>query len=456
MKLKFVSFDDMYDEKCVVNNHEGIDSKTKKFNADGIFSESIFGKLDNESVAFTCSCGKKKGKFYEGTSCEECNSDVVFTEPMVNRRAWILLNDFYILNPNFYKFLTKICKKTTLNNIIAYQGKLDKDGVIVDSETDDCPYNNIGLVEFRERFDEILDYFHKTSNSKIKDSIYNLIKKNKEHVFINKVPVYSTTLRPALMMKEKLIFDEVNNTYNSIILNSNIIKEVNQIESEDGKLTIYPLMYNIQLQANQVFEKIVDNIKGKSGFIRNNMMGSRVNFSARTVITPLPSGYGIDSIVVPYLAFMELYKFQILNILSRVKGISIGEANTIWNKGTTTFSQELYDIMKEIIKKVDCKVLLNRPPTISYGSILCLTIVDIKHDYDDLTSSIHNCILDLLAGDYDGDVLSIFPLIDESLKRTFSKSFSPRNMLISSDNGMFNGRLNIDRDQALGIYSFNC
>ena len=41
-------------------------------------------------------------------------------------------------------------------------------------------------------------------------------------------------------------------------------------------------------------------------------------------------------------------------------------------------------------------------PSISYGSILCLTIRDVKMDYEDLTLSISNNILPPLNGDYDG------------------------------------------------------
>ena len=57
--------------------------------------------------------------------------------------------------------------------------------------------------------------------------------------------------------------------------------------------------------------------------------------------------------------------------------------------------------MKKIIKEDDIEVLLNRNPTINIGSILCLKIIDVKHDFNDLTMSINNSILTLLAGDYD-------------------------------------------------------
>jgi len=95
--------------------------------------------------------------------------------------------------------------------------------------------------------------------------------RNRDIVFINKFPVYSTVLRPALMISNNLIFDEINNLYNIVIKNSNVLKEL--IDDEKTDLNISPILMNMQLAANQVFEKVINNIRGKAGFIRSNVMG---------------------------------------------------------------------------------------------------------------------------------------------------------------------------------------
>ena len=220
------------------------------------------------------------------------------------------------------------------------------------------------MIKFRENFDEILDYHYQTSKAKNKDKLYEIIKEHKHLVFVNKFPVFSTVLRPALMMNESLVFDEINNLYNSVVHNSNLLKETTDVEKTD--INVLPILLNIQMFVNQIYEKTLENIKGKTGFIRGNMLGSRINFSARNVITPLPAGYEIDDIVLPYLTFLELYKFQILNILVSIKNISYSKANQIWHEASTHFDEEVYSIMKQIITKTKggCKVLLNRNPTI--------------------------------------------------------------------------------------------
>jgi len=338
--------------------------------------------------------------------------------------------------------------------MIDFEAVLDVNGNIVanDEDKEKNPYRNIGMDEFRHNFDEIIQYIYENATTKEKDNLMSLINNNRDKIFINKIPIYSITLRPALMIKDTLKLDEVNNYYNLIIRNSNLIKA-----EIDNDVINMPLLYTIQNEANKVFDKVLENIKGKDGFIRNNMIGSRINFSSRNVITPLPKGYKLDEVVLPYLTFLELYKFHIINIISRVKKITIVQATNIWYQATTNFSNEIYDIMMDIINKTNkgCKILLNRNPTIAIGSILCLNIAGVKKDYTDLTLGVNNVILSPLNGDYDGDTLNIVPIFDDEMKKVFSNAFSPKSLMISNNNGKFNYKLNIERDQALGIYTFN-
>jgi hypothetical protein len=207
----------------------------------------------------------------------------------------------------------------------------------------------------------------------------------------------------------------------------------------------------IQAEYFQLSTKIMDNIKSKSGLIRNQIMGTRVNFSARNIISPAKAGYKVDEIVLPYLTFLYLYKLEIVNIVSRIKGISLFEAEEVWHKASLKVDQEVYKVMKKIITDEEIGILLNRNPTISYGSMLYLRVAGIKDDYEDWTMSIHNGILSLLAGDYDGDVLNVISLKDSEMKEVFREVFSPVSLIIDSNNGKFNTALNLERDQVLGL-----
>ena len=102
--------------------------------------------------------------------------------------------------------------------------------------------------------------------------------------------------------------------------------------------------------------------------------------------------------------------------MQKVKNISYKEAEVIHFNAGIRFDEEVYSIMEKVITDNELIVLLNRNPSINIGSILALKIKAVKHDFNDMTMSIHNSILTLLAGDYDGDVLNLFSLKDNETK----------------------------------------
>lgn len=53
------------------------------------------------------------------------------------------------------------------------------------------------------------------------------------------------------------------------------------------------------------------------------------------------------------------------------------------------------------------------------------------------------------------DVINLFPIMDNELKLLAYKTFSPDMMFISNNDGKFNTKLALDRDQVIGIHQFN-
>jgi len=89
---------------------------------------------------------------------------------------------------------------------------------------------------------------------------------------------------------------------------------------------------------------------------------TRINFSARNVITPAFSKHDIDEVVMPYLTFLELYKFQIVNVLQKADGVNYNEALSEFNRAALSFDERVYGIMKDMIAKTKggLMILLNR------------------------------------------------------------------------------------------------
>ena len=439
----------------------------KEYSDDGLFSKRIFGDTENTENTYSCECGNLQGKFYEGVVCEKCGKPVKFVEANIDKIGWIDLsgakynengdiiekgNDFKIIKYVAYLFLEKIIGKENLKNIIhipnviTVSGELDEESIKEErNQSPEKKYWYYGILEFYNNYQEILDYYYNLHKFNLPD-LYNFVS-NVYDTFTDKIPVLSSLLRPCMKTSDGLKLDEINNIYIRIIKNNKILNN----KTTTLKIIRNSMLEMIQAEYFSLNEYILDLIKGKQGLIRNSICGARINYSARAIISPAFAGRKLNEIVVPYKTFLELYKFEIINILKKIKNISFKEAETIHFNAGLVFDEEVYSIMKEIIKNNDVEVLLNRNPTINIGSILCLRIIDVKHDFNDLTMSVNNCDLTALAGDFDGDTLNLISIKDKTLSEIFKLTFSPQSLLINPKDGNFNEDFNLERDQVLGL-----
>ena len=145
---------------------------------------------------------------------------------------------------------------------------------------------------------------------------------------------------------------------------------------------------------------------------------------------------------------VELLHQVIINILPTVDGISYDNAYKIWYKAQIKENKRVWDIIDQLIKTSNngngIPILINRPPTIQYGSILYMNVVGINRNY---TMSIPLQILVPLVADFDGDALSIRWIINESVRQRAEEVFSPKYaFFISRNDGSFNNDVNHQRD----------
>lgn len=433
----------------LVTNHKPVDNDLTTFNIDGVFSPSIFGNLSN-SVDWSCNCGEITGEFNKGVHCVKpnCNSVVDYKGLSIDREGWIDLV-YPLIHPLFFRYIRKVIGVTALEKIIHYKADIKVEGHLTEPELV-YPYTGIGIEAFIANFEQILGEFVTKKNTVGGDAAYHFLMENVEKVFINYFPVINSKLRPAIVINGEFSFDAINSLYNSIILNSNLLRGLTS--PERIPLNILSLSYKNQTLINTVYENIISSISNKEGYIRSTLFGNRLNFTSRSVITPLSGDFNIDDAVIPYIAAVELFKPQIIRKLAKLKNITFVKADALWFKATLEFDSMVYKIMKELIKKDNVNLLINRNPTISLGSILFLRIRDIKTDLSDLTTSIHNLILKPLAADYDGDVLNFILVFSDRFTQMFDK-FRPHNILVDIDTGGFNKAFLPSKDTLLGLES---
>jgi len=422
---KLVTSHEIFSRKSLLSKGERVDGDQKCFADDSLFSKRIFGDMDSKEE-YSCECGKLHGKFYEGTICPQCKTEVQYVGLSIDRYGWIdlslnqynedgtvkepanpedKLKGFHILQFVAYGQLEKVIGRETLRNIIrsfstiTSSGDIDEEALKAIRDSDpEKKYYFEGIEGFYDNYDEIMDYYfnlHGRANAGFMEYL-----KNRDEVFTDKIPVISIILRPAMRTADGLKLDDINIKYQNILKNLEVLS---CSSNEISKVKIIRDVTIEQIQADFMLlsEEILDAIKSKAGIIRNQICGTRINFSARNIISPAHAGIKIDEMAVPYLTFLELYKFEIINIIQTVDNVSLKEAEEKWFKATLKFDEKIHKIMTKMVNDNEVGVILNRNPTIAYGSMLYLKIKEVKANYEDVTMSIHDSILTCLAGDYD-------------------------------------------------------
>ena len=102
--------------------------------------------------------------------------------------------------------------------------------------------------------------------------------------------------------------------------------------------------------------------------IRRNILGGRINYSSRTVIVPNAKlkSYQVG---LPYVAFVELFKEVIINLLVRLDGYDYSEAVNQWYNAYRDFDPKIYKIINYILKHSKPKILLNRNPRLNMWGV---------------------------------------------------------------------------------------
>ncbi len=189
-----------------------------------------------------------------------------------------------VIHPMLFDILTKSIERKIMDVVSAQKSfYLDANGYLVESPDDTGDIrglsdlkNNIKKIRFRESGSE--------ERYKIIQMLYDNI--NKGRFFMNKVLIISPTFRNVYIDDKaeqiQITVDDLTKLY------QRIISLASQVKSVSGLL--HDIMaYKMQLLVRDVLELIRVRISKKEGTIRNLILGKRVDYSARTVITPNPN-----------------------------------------------------------------------------------------------------------------------------------------------------------------------
>ncbi|ODS33774.1 MAG: DNA-directed RNA polymerase beta' subunit [Candidatus Scalindua rubra] len=440
-----------------VKKPETINYRTYRAEKDGLFCERIFGPERN----WECFCGKYKGIKHKGIVCDRCGVKVTHSRVRRKRLGHISLAA-PVVHIWFFKAMpsrigTLLGMKTNvLERIIYFQGY-----VVIDSGDTTLKEGQLLTVdehkEAQEKYGEgsfnadmgaeairtllqNLDLVKlskelrvELKETKSKQRTKEIIKRlaivesfkdsgNKpEWMVMDVVPVIPPDLRPLVLLESgDFASSDLNDLYRRIINRNNRLKKLIDLNAPEVIIRNEKRMLQQAVDAlfdnsrgkrpilgsnNRPLKSLTDMIKGKQGRFRENLLGKRVDYSARSVIVVGPE-LKLSQCGIPKKIALELFQPFIIRCLRE-----IGLADTIKSakKMLVRQDEEVWDILDEVVRKH--LVLLNRAPTLHRMGIQAFEPVLVEGN----AIKLHPLVCRGFNADFDGDQMAVhLPLSIES------------------------------------------
>ena len=283
-----------------------------------------------------------------------------------------------------------------------------------------------------------------------------------EWMFLTRIPVIPPALRPMVPLDGgRYATSDVNDLYRRVINRNNRLLKLREINAPDVILrnekrilqeAVDALIDNSirhgnsttaagSLAAKRALKSLADNLKGKRGLLRGNLLGKRVDYSGRSVIVVGPE-LSLDQCGLPKHMALELFKpFVISELLKTELAYNIRGASRLIEEGIP----EVWAILEKVI---DGKyVLLNRAPTLHRLGIQAFRPILIEGN----AIQVHPLVCSAFNADFDGDQMAVHvPLSPEAQKEAKEIMASDKNILKpgSGDPTLINKMLDI----VLGTY----
>lgn len=434
----------------------------KGFNPDGLFSERIFGPVKN----YACSCGIYWGRHKVNEVCSDCGVTIQHSNVRRKNMAKISL-PFAVMNPIMLYLVSRV-GKTTITNILLSMiyddtisgywynpdsdryNKIKKADPLSDVEATVVPDGAIVYSGPKGMYQLVKDRAEKFAEN---DKNWKFILNNIEAFWMKSIGVIPPEFRPVSKSKDVQMRDKLNEYYITILNFSQINKQNPLDENTDND--IYRINFkNLQKHIFDLYDYIFSKFSKKGGLIRGSILGKRIDFSGRAVISPDPKLH-IDQMGIPYLMAMEFFKLQVAKRLLELRNFT--DSKGVVHKFTRydpaiafvdrcfdTDDHCLFDIVSEIAQGK--LVILNRQPTLHRMGLLSFECI-VHNDY---TIKIHPFACEPYNADFDGDQMAAYiSLYDEAEKSNREHMFIMNNLISPSTGDLC---LSVNQDVVLGLY----
>ena len=472
-----------------VKKPETINYRTFKPERDGLFCAKIFGPIKD----YECLCGKYKRLKHRGVICEKCGVEVTQTKVRRERMGHIDLaapcaHIWFLKSLPSRLGLVLDMTLRDIERVLYFEAYVVTDPGMTPLKKFSIMSEDDYDAKRKEYGDE---FIAKMGAEGIKDLLESIdidlsieklrgdltgsevkVKKNAkrlkvleafkksgikpEWMVLDVLPVLPPDLRPLVPLDGgRFATSDLNDLYRRVINRNSRLRRLLELKAPEIiarnekrmlQEAVDSLLDNgrrgkAMTGANKrALKSLADMIKGKSGRFRQNLLGKRVDYSGRSVITVGPT-LKLHQCGLPKLMALELFKPF---IFSRLEAMGIATTIKAAKKEVESGTPVVWDILEEVIK--EHPVMLNRAPTLHRLGIQAFEPILIEGK----AIQLHPLVCAAFNADFDGDQMAVHvPLSVEA-------QMEARTLMLASNNVLFpaSGEPSIvpSQDVVLGLY----
>ncbi|MDD7804582.1 MAG: DNA-directed RNA polymerase subunit beta' [Endozoicomonas sp. (ex Botrylloides leachii)] len=474
-----------------VKKPETINYRTFKPEREGLFCAKIFGPVKD----YECLCGKYKRLKHRGVICEKCGVEVALAKVRRDRMGhielaspvahiWFLkslpsrigllldmtlrdiervlyFESYVVIDPG----MTTLDKGQLLSDEQYYEA-LEEFGDDFDARMGaEAVKALLADVDLEEEVNMLREEIPQTNSETKLKKLTKRLKlveafyksgNNPEWMVMTVLPVLPPDLRPLVPLDGgRFATSDLNDLYRRVINRNNRLKRLLDLNAPDIIVRNEKRMLQESVDAlldngrrgraitgsnKRPLKSLADMIKGKQGRFRQNLLGKRVDYSGRSVITVGPT-LRLHQCGLPKKMALELFKPFIFGKLE-AKGLAttIKAAKKMVERETP----EVWDVLADVIR--EHPVMLNRAPTLHRLGIQAFEPVLIEGK----AIQLHPLVCAAYNADFDGDQMAVHvPLTLEAQLEARALMMSTNNILAPA-----NGEPIIvpSQDVVLGLY----
>ncbi|MDO5462657.1 MAG: DNA-directed RNA polymerase subunit beta', partial [bacterium] len=435
-----------------VKNPETINYRSYRPEREGLFCERIFGPTKD----WECACGKYKRIKHKGIICDRCGVEVTQARVRRERMGHIELAVpvshiwFFKCNPSRIGAMLDL-SSSVLERVLYYEDYLVTDPgetplqefqLLSEAEYNEAQekYNTGNMEAFeagmgakvirdclaRIDLDELKAQLEEEiENTRSKQTRKKIIKRMKivegfrtsrarpEWMILEVLPVIPPELRPLVPLEGgRFATSDLNDLYRRVINRNNRLRNLLQLKTPDVIIRNEKRMLQEAVDAvfdngrhgravagagSRPLKSISDMLKGKTGRFRQNLLGKRVDYSARSVIVVGPN-LKLHQCGLPKKMALTLFEPFIIR---RLKEIGLCHTVRTAKKMIEQQKPEVWDILEEVTRGKT--VMLNRAPTLHRLSIQSFEPVLIEGE----AIRLHPMVCTPFNADFDGDQMAV-------------------------------------------------